>query len=444
VENLLATAGKWQLLEENYRRMIERIPEEGDRRMVRVVLWKSLGDLYRMKLKNFDGAKVAYEVVLKLKPDEQAVAITLAQLLSSRRDTAPEALRIFHGLVPEAPDPAVPIRELYSLYEPLGLYDRVLCCLGALTLMRVAAPAETKLYEVLFKQSEEARAQAKAAQKTLDDKLWRGVVFHPDCRNSIADILSVIFRGAPDLFSAQQKNLELKKKERVDLAVRGRGSRSELMYFNVWRQLAATMQVGDMEHYHRPGSPQAPRMYPGFPNVLFAGEQHEAFRELPPKQVTWLLARQLTTARPELAPVRALLPEEVGAAIEGAIRLWVRDGSGIDLGLDGRVVENWSRALNVALGERAKMALKQPVTTCVQKGELRGLAKYLEGTEHTASRAALLMTNDIRVADRALGDPDGLVDMSYRRRARELMLFSLSDDYFALRQQFGLSLARKT
>jgi len=444
VENLLATAGKWQLLEENYRRMIERIPKEGDRRMVRVVLWKSLGDLYRMKLKNFDGAKVAYEVVLKLKPDEQAVAITLAQLLSSRRDTAPEALRIFHGLVPEAPDPAVPIRELYSLYEPLGLYDRVLCCLGALTLMRVAAPAETKLYEVLFKQSEEARAQAKAAQKTLDDKLWRGVVFHPDCRNSIADILSVIFRGAPDLFSAQQKNLELKKKERVDLAVRGRGSRSELMYFNVWRQLAATMQVGDMEHYHRPGSPQAPRMYPGFPNVLFAGEQHEAFRELPPKQVTWLLARQLTTARPELAPVRALLPEEVGAAIEGAIRLWVRDGSGIDLGLDGRVVENWSRALNVALGERAKMALKQPVTTCVQKGELRGLAKYLEGTEHTASRAALLMTNDIRVADRALGDPDGLVDMSYRRRARELMLFSLSDDYFALRQQFGLSLARKT
>lgn len=84
-----------------------------------------------------------------------------------------------------------------------------------MTLMRVAAPAETKLYEVLFKQSEEARAQAKAAQKTLDDKLWRGVVFHPDCRNSIADILSVIFRGAPDS-SAQQKNLELKKKERVD------------------------------------------------------------------------------------------------------------------------------------------------------------------------------------------------------------------------------------
>ncbi|MFO0727023.1 MAG: hypothetical protein U1E65_24800 [Myxococcota bacterium] len=444
IETLLAHAQKWNLLEENYRRMIERIPKEGDRKMARVVLWRSLGDLYRMKLKNFDGAKVAYEVVLKLKPDEQAVAITLAQLLSSRRETAPEALRIFHSLVPEAPDPAVPIRELYGLYEPLGMYDRVLCCLGALTLMRVAAPAETKLYEVLYKQSEEQKAATKGNQKALDDKLWRGIVFHQDCRNSIADILSVIFRGAPDLFAAQQKNLELKKKERVDLAAKGRGSRSELMYFNMWRQLAAAMQVGDMEHFHRPGSPQAPRMYPGFPNVLFAGEQHEVFSQLPPKQVTWVLARQMATARPELAPVRALLPEEVGAAIEGAIRLWVRDGSGIDIGLDGRVVENWTRALNVALGERAKMALKQPVTTCVQRGELKGLAKYLEGAEHTASRVALLMTNDIRVADRALGDPDGLVDMSYRRRARELMLFTLSDDYFALRQQFGLALARKT
>jgi hypothetical protein len=404
-------------------------------------LWRSLGDLYRVKLKNRDGAKLAYEVALKLKPDAHDVATTLAQLLAGRRDTAPEALEILHRLVREVDDPALPIRELYGIYEPLGVYDRILCCLGALTLMRVPTADEGKLYEVLQKRSDEAARRAQP--KALDDKLWRGAVFHPDCRNALADVLSVLYRGAPDLFAGQQAPLELKKKERVDLTQKGRGARSELLYFNVFRQLAQLMQVGEVEHFHRPQSPLPPRLYPGAPAVLFAGELHEAFREMPPKQVTWTLARQLTLARPELAPVRALHPEEVIAAIEGAIRLWIREGSGVDHGADARLVAEWTKRLTVSLGERAKLALKQPVTVCVERGDLKRIAKYLDGAEHTTTRAALLLTNDVRVADRQLAEADSVVEMSYRRRARELMLFTVSNEYFALREHLGVALVNK-
>lgn len=183
--------------------------------------------------------------------------------------------------------------------------------------------------------------------------------------------------------------------------MRGRGSRSELMYFNVWRQLAATMQVGDMEHDHRPGSPQAPRMYPGFPNVLFAGEQHEAFRELPPK------AGDLAPRSPADHGPPGAGPGPGPPARGGRRGHRGRDsdcGCGTAAASTSAWTAGWSRTGPGA--ERGRGGTRQDGAQAARddlrpKRELRGLAKYLEGTEHTASRAALLMTNDIRVADRA-------------------------------------------
>jgi hypothetical protein len=151
----------------------------------------------------------------------------------------------------------------------------------------------------------------------------------------------------------------------------------------------------------------------------------------------------MATARPELIVTRALVPEEVAAAMEGAIRLYAPQGSGIDLGIDHRLIERWRRAFESNLSQRALLALKQPVVTCLERGELKGTKVFLEGVEHTASRAALLMCGDVRIADRGLAEADTIVEMSYRRRARELMLFVVSTEYAALREAIGVSLPRK-
>jgi len=172
--------------------------------------------------------------------------------------------------------------------------------------------------------------------------------------------------------------------------------------------------------------------------VLFVGEQHEAFKEMPPRQIAWVLARQMACARPELVLVKALPPEEVAAALEAAIQLWAPDGSGIDLQIDPKLVQEWMKALRRTLSERALKALKDPVVTCLERREMKYVARFIEGAEHTASRAALLMAGDVAVAERGLGDSDQLVDVSFRARVRQLMLYTLSQDYFVLREKLGL------
>ncbi|MEQ8985429.1 MAG: hypothetical protein RL846_46235 [Deltaproteobacteria bacterium] len=331
-------------------------------------------------------------------------------------------------------DPALPARRLFELYSALGQRDRAFCALGALHLMRAASEDEQKAYQLLLKRSPSWPSRA------LTDNLWRTQVLHPLCRNPLAQILSVLYRGAPELFAEGQRELALKKKERIDLSPNTRNKRVRLRYFDIFSRLASAMHVPPMEHFHRPGSTAAPRLYPGAPPVLFAGEGHETFKVAKPRQIAWTIARQMAAARPELAPVRALAPEEVGAAIEAAILLWSPEGSGVNLNLDPRLVQQWSKALQRTMQDPAIKALKDPVVQCLQTRQMRHLAKFLEGAEHSASRAALLLSHDVVAAERGLGESDQLVDVSFRSRVRTLMLFTLSEDHFSLREKLGLAI----
>ena len=434
IERILGNAGDWKGLEHNYHAMIKRTPKE--HRKARLVLWRSVGDLYAKALKDDERAQVAYEVVLnKLDPEAHEVALDLAELYAKKRETGPRAIALYHRVLPKVPDPARPARRLFELYHALGKLDRAFCALGALVLMRAATDEEVRAYGLLLKKATQWPREA------LTDVLWRTRVLHPACRSSLADILSILYRGAPEVFGEAQRALAIKKRERVDLNARGRNARGRLRYFDVFRRLAAAMRVGTIDHAHRAQSAEPPRLMPGAPPLLFAGYEHESFKTLPPQVIAWTLARQMATARPELAPVQALMaPDEVGALIEAAIRLYLPEGSAVPLDLDERRVQAWTKVLQRSLSERALKALQAPVFTCIEKQDMKRLSRFLEGAEHSASRAALLMAQDVRAAERGTGDSDQLVDVSFRARVRALMLYTLTEDHFVLREKLGLAI----
>ncbi|MBI2378683.1 MAG: tetratricopeptide repeat protein [Deltaproteobacteria bacterium] len=436
IEAILARERKWGTLEVNYRRMLERLPKDPSQKGARVVLWKSLGELYRKKLDNPDGAKTAYQVVLKLDPEQHDTALTLAEMLSAKQGTLGEAIELYHQLYDATHSP-LPPRKLYELYHRLDRRDRVLCSLGALILLRSADDAEVDAYRRLLKKV------PGAPSRSLNDQLWRNRVFHPYCRNSVADILKIVFRGSTHLFEGPQRDRALnRKKERVDLAVGGK--KTELVYFNMYKQLADALASGDVDHYLRAMSEEPPRLLPGRVPVLFAGENNAIFGDVPARQILWTLGRQLTCLRPELAPVRALTPEHVVACVEGAIRIYVKEGSKVQLDVKEQLVNAWSREL-LKMEKPFLDALRDPVLRCVKQRDMEKISNYVKGVEHTASRVGLLMCGDVRIADRALEDTsDIIVEVSHRRRLTHLKNFLLSEDHFALREHLGMVVPPKS
>jgi hypothetical protein len=51
------------------------------------------------------------------------------------------------------------------------------------------------------------------------------------------------------------------------------------------------------------------------------------------------------------------------------------------------------------------------------------------------------MAGDVQVVERGLAESEPLVDVSYRARVRALILFTLSEDHFVLREKLGLAIA---
>ncbi|MEO1337914.1 MAG: hypothetical protein AAFV29_19880, partial [Myxococcota bacterium] len=185
IEQILFETRNWTALEDNYHRMLRRLPK--DQRKARLVLWRSLGDLYSQALKNEEGARTAYEVVLsKLDPEAHDVAVKLAGIYCTRQETAQQALKLYHRVLPHVDDPAQPARRLFELYHALDLRDRAFCALAALILMRAATDEEARAYSLLLKRT------PPDAQRPITDTMWRHQVLHPLCRSALADVLSVV------------------------------------------------------------------------------------------------------------------------------------------------------------------------------------------------------------------------------------------------------------
>ena len=69
------------------------------------------------------------------------------------------------------------------------------------------------------------------------------------------------------------------------------------------------------------------------------------------------------------------------------------------------------------------------------------VSRWLEGLDHTANRLGFLVCNDLSEAVQTIRNEMVIISRaSVADRIQELILFSISDEYFALRKGLGVSI----
>jgi hypothetical protein len=97
------------------------------------------------------------------------------------------------------------------------------------------------------------------------------------------------------------------------------------------------------------------------------------------------------------------------------------------------------KALPPALAEQVGAAARKLV---VLRGENLDMGKWVAATELTAGRAALLIGGDLGAAARVLwGEPAASAASPAKDRLKDLIAFSVSEEYFACRKLLGLVVA---
>jgi len=89
-----------------------------------------------------------------------------------------------------------------------------------------------------------------------------------------------------------------------------------------------------------------------------------------------------------------------------------------------------------AVAERLSVAARALVSA---RGDSLDVAGWMTAADLTAARVGFVLTSDLKAAARVLTtEPAGTSPLSSKQRLKDLLAYSVSEDYFAIRKLLGL------
>jgi tetratricopeptide (TPR) repeat protein len=429
IEDLLGKRKKWEALEQNYVRMIQRLPKSQDVAQVRLAMWKTLGELYNKALRNPEAAITAYEVVAKGNPDDQEAWETLSDLLANRPGDEEKAIEAFRACLRVSNNPQKAASALVGLHAARKEYDKAYTAAQVLTyLLGVATPEEQQVVAKL------KRFARDSASKNMTDRLWTEHLYHEKVRGPLAEILALIYGQAGSLFTQSHRDLGIHpKRDEIDV-----GS-SMLFFVNMYKYIARTLSMEALRLYRVEGRAGGLSLVSTNPVALVAGE--EMFKDRPKKELWFSIAKAMAFSRPELIMARLMPHDQLDVVFQAACSLGT---SRFVVSGDPGKVEKMRRQLERTLPESSRMPLKQLARRYCDVQQTGDVRAYMDGAELTSNRAGILMCGDIDVAKKAiLSEKAQVSKLRDQTKVRDLVLFCLSEEYATLRDQLGLSVVVK-
>ncbi len=424
IEQLLSATSNWKALEENYIAMLKRVPNEMGR--IKEVLWKNLGDLYRYRLKDLEGATQAYAVLAKMRATEVAYIETLAELLSKNPAKIDESIATYLRLVPMVQAPQKALHELVRLYTARKLVDRAYVTSAALKIMGDLQPKEQELLQM------HAKAGQVAPKRALTDKLWDVLLVHPLARGPLAVVSMILWRmaGAQLAYNPKEYGLDKKKfVERMDL-----DAPVPPYFITQLKHVRGVLANGNFELYQKLGATDSLQLLCLEQPTLLVGQGSEVFREMPQKMLHFMIGRQVAYLRPSFVLPRTYGADRFQTVVDAAIRL-------VDprypSRADPKELEQTEQRLLKA-GPALTAQLRAPVAELLKPKKPVLVKPFLEGMEHTSIRSAYIVAADLDMAAQLLKTPDpGGLPLAYGAKLKELAMFAVSEEHFELRARLG-------
>jgi len=416
----------WEGVERLYRVDLERATDTGDTTKMLATMEK-LGALYKDKLGAIADAIDAYEAAQTLDPDNPDREEQLAKLYAS--DPAQyldKAVAAQAGLLRRNPYRPEPYKLLRKLYTESKRADAAFCVCQALTLMSFAEPDEERFFKRMRSDS------AAPAQAPLGEDDWFSHLVHPDADPLLTNVFAVI-QPAVILKNGQPlEALGYQAAYAIDL-MRHPYPLSQTIVFS-----AGVLGMELPICFQNPMDPGGLSFLHAHTPAIVLGAAALA-ADVPGQMGAFIASRHLTYYRPGMY-LRHLVTTGTGlrAWLFAAIKL-ISPNFPISKDIEGPVKENLG-VIDQAITGARRDELASAVTKLLQAGAI-DLKKWVAGVDLTADRAGFLVANDLEISQEIVKAADESSSaVAQKERLKELVLFSVSEDYFALRRKLGINI----
>lgn len=398
------------------------IATDGNDRDKMLATFDKLGKLYKEKLGWTNDAIDAFEAAQTLDPENVERNELLASIYASDPavylDKAVAAQRPILARNPLKPEP---YRLLRKLYTESKRADAAWCLCQALACMNLAEADEERFYRRMRSDT------AAAAQSRLTQEDWASIL-HAEADPLVTAIFALI---EPAVFRRNGQPLEqlgYQLAYQLDL-VRHPYPMSQTLYY-----ACGVLGMDPPPVFQNPEDPGGLSFLHAHTPAIVLGAAALA-HELPGQPSAFIAGRHLTYYRPGLY-IRHIVPTGTGlrAWLFAAIKLVV-PAFPIKPELEQPVAENQALIEQILTGG-VRDTLQSLVTKLLNAGAI-DLKKWTNGVDLSADRVGLLLAHDLEVA---LEMVRALDDSGAKERAKELLLFAVSEEYFNLRTKLGIGI----
>lgn len=432
IDKVLNEKKDWKNLARAYRKHLKRLGDDAPTDRL-LEMWTRLGDLCLDHLGDQESAIAAYEVASSLVPEDIQRHEQLADLyLEAGEPRRADAIEELQVLLAHSPDRVELYKALAGLYREEHMLDKAWCLAQAMVFLGAATEDEKRLYH------RHRPATFHPASRRLTEELWQKAIIHPREDRAVGAIFASTLGGLVATTAQPAQAFGLDLHDRADLDHDQRPVARVVKYATgvlsldpppmVWLQkdgdglrVANTAEKGRL----------VPSLLIGAPHLDKTDERELAFEV--GKRLAYLRPERFVTfalgglPKLEAAFVASLLA--AGAPLQGA------EGP-IEATDDARklAANLKSTVPNAMLDQVAALASK--VGARLGNGLITG---WRTATDLTANRVGLILSNDLETAARLVATETGAMStLPAKDRLRDLLAFSVSEGYFAVRRHLGL------
>jgi tetratricopeptide (TPR) repeat protein/tRNA A-37 threonylcarbamoyl transferase component Bud32 len=384
-----------------------------------------LGALYEGPLGAPEKAIEVYEVGRSLEPENDARLERLAELYAGDvSQHLAKAAAVHAAMLRKDPYRKESYQRLRRLYTEARLADASWCLCQALTVMKMAEPDEERFY---LRHRAQGAAHAKAV---LGEAEWADALAHPNLDPIVTAIFALIEPTILRLYTKPLAALGYDPSRAIDTTRDPSPLAQMLNYAHgvlglpkplVFRNEKESKLLGYLDA-------QTPAVTLG---------RAALGPESTPQVLACVVGRHMTSFRPGYY-IRHLVPTGAGlkAWLLAAIRTCVPPFP-VTPDLDVAVKQAMTAiAADLDRVGRDKLALQ--VNKLVQAGKALDLKNWIGAVDLTADRAGLLLSHDLASTTEVIRALENESSVPARERMKEIVLFSVSDPYFSLRDKLGI------
>ncbi|MEZ4225689.1 MAG: tetratricopeptide repeat protein [Polyangiaceae bacterium] len=413
-------------VEKLLQRKLEQATGDKDKKVM-LETFVELAELYEKHLNWPDRAIDALEAAQTLEPDNRARAEHLGELYA--QDPAKhleKAVAAQQTLMRQNPYRPESYKLLRKLYTEVKRADAAWNLCQALYVLNLAEPDEERFFKRMRAES------AAPAAEALNDEDWLTLLVHPGADPLLTSVFALI---EPAILAARGQAFEqlgYDPRYAIDLT-RHPYPMSQTLYYS-----AGVFGMEAPPTFQNTNDPGGLSFLHAYRPALVLG-MAALSADVPPQAAAFIAGRHLSYYRPGLY-VRQIVPSGTGLKswLFAAIKM-IAPQFPIAAELEGPVNEALA-ALEHNLQGAARDQLARIVAKLLQSGAALDLKRWMAGVDMTADRAGFLLAHDLETAVEIIKASDEASSVvGGQERLKELVLFSVSEQYFNLRQKLRIA-----